>query len=648
MKREKWLSFGWALAMSLLLSLSGAGCLVTAFALTGVSMGTVALWCLGCSLGLCAWAVLEKNWLFYGTLALGGILLLVDGAFWDSVPALGGQVAAAWGLGDFVPKASPTGGLCLLAMVSSAAVCRCVCAHKSLWLGAVAAIPLLLCMPARHTAPDGVWLFAFLTGAGLLVLTQGLRRKLPVQGNRLAAMALLPAICLSAALYFAIPMDSYSMDEVSASVLLQIKNWFSGVQSPVDVGKPLKVGGGAVLLSAVGDRKESQRKALEVTWDRGGALYLRSCSYDTYFNNTWTNLAVPDSLNWPALSELEPAGELTVQTNGYLDMLLTPYYPMGGELEGVTRGISNYVDKRVYTYTVGVLPQSYILRQTPMPAQLNAYTQLPSQTMLWARGVLADILEDGQSVSQKAEAIKSYVSQCAEYTLTPGKMPSAATDFVRWFVEDNEKGYCVHFASAATVFLRAAGIPARYVTGYLFTAKPGQVTEVYGKNAHAWTEYWLPGVGWVVLEATPPGAVQAQLTVEEEVTSEPQVQEKETSFRLVLPGAWFWWSLLGAAVVATVAQWRLRVWLRRRKCHRGGINGRAVAWWAELMLFTGHLNRQPEEELLLLAEKAQFSQHVLEEAELAAIRSAAARALGELKQLSWYKRLYHRLILALY
>ena len=81
-------------------------------------------------------------------------------------------------------------------------------------------------------------------------------------------------------------------------------------------------------------------------------------------------------------------------------------------------------------------------------------------------------------------------------------MPSSETDFVRWFLEESDTGYCAHFASATAVLLQAAGIPARYVTGYMVDTQAGVSTTVYMDEAHAWVEFYDPSVGWRVLEST--------------------------------------------------------------------------------------------------------------------------------------------------
>lgn len=70
------------------------------------------------------------------------------------------------------------------------------------------------------------------------------------------------------------------------------------------------------------------------------------------------------------------------------------------------------------------------------------------------------------------------------------------------FLTQSRQGYCVHFASAAAVMLRALDIPARYVSGYVAVVQGGRA-DVPDSAAHAWVEYYLDGFGWLPLEATP-------------------------------------------------------------------------------------------------------------------------------------------------
>jgi transglutaminase-like putative cysteine protease len=87
------------------------------------------------------------------------------------------------------------------------------------------------------------------------------------------------------------------------------------------------------------------------------------------------------------------------------------------------------------------------------------------------------------------------------YTLEPGVYGEHTADEF-WF--DRKEGFCEHIASAFVVLMRAMSIPARVVTGY----QGGQANTIDGffvvrqSDAHAWTEVWLQGRGWVRVDPT--------------------------------------------------------------------------------------------------------------------------------------------------
>lgn len=138
-------------------------------------------------------------------------------------------------------------------------------------------------------------------------------------------------------------------------------------------------------------------------------------------------------------------------------------------------------------------------------------------------GLTADMTEN-----EIAEAVKDYFADNIPYTLKPGATPQGE-DFVNYFLTKNRKGYCAHFATAATLIFREMGIPARYVEGYAFSfetvlASEQNDTKRYGNYyqgystigestvmdvevtdamAHAWVEIYVDGFGWKVVEVTP-------------------------------------------------------------------------------------------------------------------------------------------------
>lgn len=72
------------------------------------------------------------------------------------------------------------------------------------------------------------------------------------------------------------------------------------------------------------------------------------------------------------------------------------------------------------------------------------------------------------------------------------------------FLFGERRGFCEHYASAFAVLLRAAGIPARVVVGYqgMAPSLPRAYLLVHQFDAHAWTEAWLDGRGWVRFDPT--------------------------------------------------------------------------------------------------------------------------------------------------
>jgi transglutaminase-like putative cysteine protease len=99
------------------------------------------------------------------------------------------------------------------------------------------------------------------------------------------------------------------------------------------------------------------------------------------------------------------------------------------------------------------------------------------------------------------------------YTLEP---PVLGSDSVDEFLFDTRAGFCEHFASAFVFLMRAAGIPARVVTGYQGgEVNPfDRIVTVRQSDAHAWAEVFLPGQGWLRVDPTAaavPGRVESGL-----------------------------------------------------------------------------------------------------------------------------------------
>lgn len=103
--------------------------------------------------------------------------------------------------------------------------------------------------------------------------------------------------------------------------------------------------------------------------------------------------------------------------------------------------------------------------------------------------------------------VQEFMQQFGTYATNLDRLPVGA-DPVDYFLGTSKKGFCVHYASAATMLLQGLGIPARYATGYVAFAsdfkKSGTGSEavVTGERTHAWTEVYLDQIGWIPFEMT--------------------------------------------------------------------------------------------------------------------------------------------------
>ncbi len=150
---------------------------------------------------------------------------------------------------------------------------------------------------------------------------------------------------------------------------------------------------------------------------------------------------------------------------------------------------------------------------------------------------------EGDSQEVIIQKVKDYFEREFSYTTRPGRTPRDE-DFVTWFLE-KKKGYCAHFATAATMIYRYNGIPARYVEGYVITyedvmngelldymdyndfysgdselGETGVVeVEVTDARAHAWVEVYQtstinPDVSWWTCEEVTTAAVEPEEAAE--------------------------------------------------------------------------------------------------------------------------------------
>jgi transglutaminase-like putative cysteine protease len=184
------------------------------------------------------------------------------------------------------------------------------------------------------------------------------------------------------------------------------------------------------------------------------------------------------ALDWPSRWDL-PLGSLTS------DYTLVQPDPVSRPIDVMATS---------YTRMQSSEPLSNLLRRrdTRLPPNRNPRTVQLAQTL---RGEHPDEMEYVRAV------LDMFTRQEFYYTLTP---PKLAEDSVDEFLFETKRGFCGHYASAFATLMRAAGIPARVVTGYQGGTfnRFADYWIVRQSDAHAWTEVWIEGRGWLRIDPT--------------------------------------------------------------------------------------------------------------------------------------------------
>lgn len=289
---------------------------------------------------------------------------------------------------------------------------------------------------------------------------------------------------------------------------------------------------------------------------------------------------------------------------------------------------------------------------------------------------------------EAAEAVKEYFDALdGSYEITDGKFPGNE-DYLHWFLEKKE-GWCVHYATAATLLLRQMGVPSRFVSGYKFTVSeffdPMEEITVTQQNRHAWAEYYDEYFGWTPLDVTPgqgsalagePQSVSdptsettqpaseavAQLTTAPQPSTSPEpsaevkpsgnkdISEKGNKTDLT-------WLvdmliiLLCAALAAVAVIMRRKLILKRRadRFAVSDLNRRAVYAYRHLRRLDKHSLGVFAPQVQPLAEKAAYSRQGISEEEWQTLRHSVSEAEKRLdNSIGKIRRFWYRYGLCLY
>jgi len=201
----------------------------------------------------------------------------------------------------------------------------------------------------------------------------------------------------------------------------------------------------------------------------------------------------------------------------------------------------------------------------------------------------------------RAVAIKLWLDKNSTYSMHTAH--ESGSDPVADFLFGDRTGHCVHFAHAACLLYRAAGVPARVAAGYAVRADfrgGGAALMVRSKDAHAWPEICLKGPGWMPLDISPaknldppedaPDAGLQQMLGDMAMGQRPPPPPPEEKpglqwgalFRLLLKA--LLWTLAVAAALALLAGYAIKAWRRAAPFWGGGARRPVTAYRAALDL----------------------------------------------------------------
>ncbi len=693
MKSDKIFTVFWGFLISFALGFACSACLATAFATElSVNMKELALWCAFYALLASVCFTFRMSLPF---VAFSLILVYIFCKYTDFVHCIQSTVfrlsvlfdegyswgVVPWGTAD---AAEHTRSMQAVGSLVCALVAWTICQRRStFWALLGAIIPFMPCTFLLKTVPDVRYLLLWLLALMLIILTQPTRKDKEREGNKLAAYALIPTALAVLALFALVPQERYSGRAGAEAILERVEQYFETSKPPLAAETTQSK---TVDLSDVGAQEPSYSVIMEVFSPRDETCYLRARAYDVYDGTTWSDSGEETALAWREyFTERE---SLRIRTRRIEPYLFQPYRLYPNEHTRAGNALKNEDQSYDYTYLV-YAEGDYTVAQTEPNDRISdekRLTELPGETLRWAIGFWQETLLPGSAqVSMRpnaqllAECIDGYFSANKEYSLQISSMPSDEDDFAKWFTEESDTGYCVHFATAATVLLRAQGVPARYVTGYVAKTGSAHKTNVYAKDAHAWVEYWTAETGWTVFDPTPsehavggssanataPSTVPTQNTqpaeptepsTERETTPKPTLEPKPQTPNenngaqarpdepFVIPETVRWVVLAMGLLLLIFLQSRVRVVLKRRARERGSHNERALNIWKQL-------KKHPKTDLAVpfdIAQKARFSNRPIAEAELSEMQSCFDRRIRMLRKRAWYYRLIDRIIFARY
>ena len=273
---------------------------------------------------------------------------------------------------------------------------------------------------------------------------------------------------------------------------------------PADVGSGVTGLSDRLTPGLVSDLSRSGEVAFRVEFEGEvpdpSELYWRGPVFENFDGQQWYGEPSADKVEVAAVPARGPLSHYTVMLEAHqqrwlfaLDQAISlPYQAQDrlqsrplAQLTGNRQLLSSKPIDSALRYRVSsALSGRFGDEQVNLALNLATGERNP-KTRVFAQQLRAEHGDDRRVV---AAALAHFREQPFHYTLRPDLLGDAPVDE---FLFRTRRGFCEHYASAFTYLMRAAGIPARIVTGYQGGELNGDYLIVRQANAHAWSEVWL-------------------------------------------------------------------------------------------------------------------------------------------------------------
>lgn len=257
---------------------------------------------------------------------------------------------------------------------------------------------------------------------------------------------------------------------------------------------------------SISDLSKSDEVAFRVRFEKGAPspfdLYWRGPILSGFDGQEWF---IDGSQSFAATTPLEPSPgnshyTITMEPsyNPWLPVLDTPAsLPVQAMRNGAIETIAHTnserqlnslkpLDRVTQYQATSLLTDRFTPREKPTAMHLLT-TESNSKTRAWARDLRAQFSNDALLANQ---ILRTFNTENFSYTLKPQRLGDNAID---GFLFGSREGFCEHYAGSFVFMLRAAGIPARVVTGYQGGKFNGDYMIVRQSDAHAWAEAYIDG-----------------------------------------------------------------------------------------------------------------------------------------------------------